>query len=192
VNLDLPRDRGVSRRWTLGAIGAATFALATAGCAKGPVLAKPSAATLAKDPLGPIYLETMSLITGYDTAIASNPALAALAGPLREENREHAVALAALMSIATPEVTPGPNASGTPMPALPSPMPTVVPSSAPPQPSRAPAAGAGTAPARAQLSAAEKTAMTNVITACLTAPDDRAPVLASIAASRAAHVAALR
>jgi hypothetical protein len=183
---------GLSRRTALTAFGTGAIALAVAGCKSGPVLAKPSAATLAKDALGPVYTETLALMASYDTAIANNPALAGLLGPLREDHRQHAVALAALMSIAAPAVSPGPNAAGTPMPALPSPAPTVVPSSPPPPPSPAPANVAGTAPARAQLSAAEKTAIATATDACLTAPADRVAVLASIVASRATHVAALR
>lgn len=45
---------------------------------------------------------------------------------------------------------------------------------------------------RVALSAAEKSAQTNAVAACVTAPSDRVAVLASIAASRATHVAALR
>jgi hypothetical protein len=193
--------RGLTRRTALAGLGAGAVAFAVAGCDSAPALAKPAAATLGKDALGPIYTETMTLITTYDTAITNNPTLVGLLGPLRDEHRQHAVALAALMGIAAPAVSPGPNSSGTPMPPAPSPAastasgspsaPVSGPPTAPP-PSPAPAAGPETAPARALLSAAEKTAQSNAITACVSAPTDRVAVLASIAACRATHVAALR
>ncbi len=193
--------RGLTRRTTLAALGAGTFALALAGCQKGSSpQALPSAATIGKDALGPIYTETMTLITTYDTAIANNPLLIGLLGPLRDDHRQHAIALAALMGIAAPTVSLGANPSGTPMPPMPSASapPSGVPSGptsgrpSTPPPSPAPAAGPQTAPARALLSAAEKTAQANVTAACISAPADRVAVLASITASRATHVAALR
>lgn len=209
-------SRGLTRRTALAALGlgAGTVALTAAGCESGPKqIAKPTAATVAKDPLGPIYTETMTLITTYDTAITNNPALVTLLGPLRDDHRQHVVALAALMGIAAPAISPGPNPSGAPMPPIPTPTAasTVAPSSGPPSspsspgtgsvptPSSAPAPtpvtppGPETAPARALLSAAEKTAASNASNACITAvPAERVAVLASIAACRATHVVALR
>ena len=116
----------------------------------------------------------------YDRSIAANPALATLAQPLREEHRRHAIALAALMGIAAPQISAGPGAPGRPMP------PTTAPS-----PTAAASAGPDTAAARALLAGVETTAQANAVSACLSAPTSRAAVLASIAACRATHVAVL-
>ncbi|HEY1486872.1 MAG TPA: hypothetical protein VGF84_12265 [Micromonosporaceae bacterium] len=169
---------GLSRRSALAGVGIA--ALALAGCSSGAPVAKPSAATVSSDPLGPLYTETIGLISAYDRSIAANPALATLAQPLREEHRRHAIALASLMGIAAPQISAGPGAPGRPMP------PTTAPS-----PVAAASAGPDTAAARALLAGAETTAQANAVTACLSAPTSRAAVLASIAACRATHVAVL-
>jgi hypothetical protein len=169
---------GLSRRSALAGVGIA--ALALAGCGAGAPVAKPSAATVSSDPLGPLYTETIGLISTYDRSIAANPALATLAQPLREEHRRHAIALAALMGIAAPQISAGPGAPGRPMP------PTTAPS-----PTAAASAGPDTAADRALLAGVETTAQANAVSACLSAPTSRAAVLASIAACRATHVAVL-
>ncbi|HEY2792759.1 MAG TPA: hypothetical protein VGJ28_10395 [Micromonosporaceae bacterium] len=172
-----PLRPGLTRRVVL--TGTGLGALALAGCSSPPV-AKATAATLTKDPLGPLYTETLALITKYDQSIATAPALAPLAAPLREEHRQHATALAALMDIAAPRVSAAPNAAGRAMPPVTAPAPSAAPSSDP-----------ATAATRAQLAAAEATAQTNAVAACMRGPASRAAVLASIAACRASHVAAL-
>ncbi len=137
------------------------------------------------DPLGPLYTETTALVDAYDRAMAATPELVPLAGQLRDECRQHATALAALIGIAAPAIPPGPDPSGSTRPS-----PPATPSPPAPSPSASPADP--TVAARAQLSTAEKTAQQNAVNACVAAPADRVAVLASIAACRATHVAALR
>jgi hypothetical protein len=122
------RPGRMSRRAALTALTAlgAGAAITLAGCHSGPSSAKPAAATIGDDPLGPLYTETTTLVSTYDKAIAANPSLLHLIAPMREDHRQHAVALAALMGIATPAITVGPDPSGTPMPPR-----TVVPRSPP-------------------------------------------------------------
>ena len=169
------RPRGVTRRAALAA--AATLALA--GCTSTPARAQPTGVTVSSDALGPLYTETLALISLYDQNIAAYPALAALIGPLREDHRQHAIAIASLMRIVAPAVSIGPDAGGLPMPPV-----TASPATAAP-------IAADSAPARATLSAAEATAKASAVAACLSAPADRSAVLASIAACRATHVAVL-
>jgi hypothetical protein len=216
---------GMSRRSLLAAFGAGAVALGVGACTtdKPPQTATAAASTSA---LGPLYTETLTLIGMYDQAIATSAPLTGLLGPLREETRQHAIALAALMSAVAPSISAGPSPSGVPMPppsGAASPTATVIapsatpsgpasggpsegpsglpsgPASVPPSgsassgPSGSPS-GSATLPVaatRATLMAAEKTAQANATTACLTAPSDQVAVLASIAASRATHVAAL-
>ncbi len=180
----------LDRRTALAAIGGVALAVSVAGCTSHPSLTKPTAQTVASDPLGPLYTETLALITAYDQAIAVDSTLVGLLGPLRQDHLAHATALAALMGIAAPSVSTGPDPSGTPMPTLPSPAPSVSTSPAPRAP--VPSLGTDTATSRAQLSEAEKTGQTNAIQGCVSATGSRAAVLASIAACRATHVAVLR
>ena len=165
---------GLSRRATLAAIAAAA-AITVAGCTKAPVLAKPSATTIATDPLGPLYEETTRLISTYDQSMATVPGLINLLGPLREDHRQHANALASLMGIATPAITAGPMPSAS-TPAAPPPSASLT----------------GSVIARAALADAEKSAQASATLATMSAPADRVAVLASIAACRATHVAVLR
>lgn len=198
----------LSRRAVLAGLGAAATgaALAAAGCTSKP--SPPAADLLATDSLGPLYRETEELIRQYDAALTGMPSLAAVLGPLREEHRQHLTALASLIGLPTPTISAGPNQSGIPFsppsgangssPESPSPAQTgSLPaegdddSSAPAStPATNPPAAAATV--RAALSEAEKTAQANAVTACVAARPNRVAVLASIAACRATHVAALR
>lgn len=182
----MPRNHRLDRRTTLAGIGLTTLALAIGGCTPGR--AKSVSTTLRTDPLGPLFTQTTALIRTYDTTIARYPALAPIIGRLRDEQRQHAIALAALMGIPAPAITPGPDASGISLapsiPATPSVPASVPPGS--PVPTADPLAAA-----RATLRDAEKTAQLDTVAACLNAVPDRVAVLASIAASRATHVAAL-
>jgi hypothetical protein len=216
---------GMSRRSLLAMFGAGAVTLAVGACTSDKPV-QTAAAAASTSALGPLYTETLTLIGMYDQAIATSAPLVGLLGPLREETRQHAVALAALMSAVAPSISAGPSPSGVPMPP-PSgaATPTVTPTSTAPsgsasgEPSEGPStpasgpASAGSpsgsvssgpssgspsasatlpvAATRAALIAAEKTAQTNATTACLAAPADQVAVLASIAACRATHVAAL-
>jgi len=224
---DAPTRPGgrLTRRTALAGLAATGAALAVAACT--PKQTTSAAELIASDALGPEYTETSQLIAQYDRALASAPALVELLGPLREEHRQHLIALASLIGLAMPAVSAGPHPSGIP---LPPPHPTVPPSttaspsssagtppsvtsgsstspagSAPPidlapssspatslLPSGSPSTGLSTAAIKAQLSAAEKTAQTNAVAACISVAADRVPILAAIAACRATHVAALR
>jgi hypothetical protein len=178
----VPRFDQVTRRHVLGAAGltaaAAAAAPALAGCSSPPP-PKTVDQTVAQDAtIGPLYTETTALITAYDQAITDNPALAAALGQLREEHRQHAIALAGLMGAMNPSITPGATTAGPSMVASGAP-----PAPPPPNPSASAIAGS--------LSTAEKTAQGNAASACLAATGDRVVVLASIAACRSTHVAAL-
>jgi hypothetical protein len=197
LNATVIRGPILTRRGALAVLGAGAAALAVAGCSDTAQPGKTVDAAVAGDPLGPLYTETIALITTYDQTLTATPALASLIGPLRDEHRQHAVALASLMGAVAPVIAPGLDPSGTPMPPL-SPASSGSPgSSATPGSTDSPASpappslGPDAATARTVLSAAEKTAQTNAVAACLAAPATRTAVLASIAACRATHVAAL-
>lgn len=200
------RHLPTSRRSALAGIGAAGLALALAGCTKR--VTRPAADVIAGDPLGPFYTETIDLIATYDQAIASTPAILGTAGPLREDHRQHAIALAALIGIAAPAISVGPGA--TPVSGPPSPPGSSHPAgpsqpAGPAGPSRpagssqpaTPAPGGSglsdpVTAARSALSTVENTAQLDAVQACLAATGDRLAVLASIAVSRACHVVVLR
>jgi hypothetical protein len=170
-------DKTLTRRAALtGAV-----ALVLAGCTSTPQRARPTGATVSSDPLGPLYTETLTLITSYDRTTATTPQLGILTEPLREDHRQHAIALAALMGIAAPSISASPGVGGRPMPPTSVPVPTAGTTFDP-----------DSAAARTALLAAERTAQTNAVTACLAASPARAVVLASIAACRATHVEVLR
>ncbi len=211
----------MSRRSLLAAFGAGAVGLAVSACTSAPPPAKTAAVAAATSPLGPLYTETLTLLSMYDQAIAASAPRTGILGPLREQTRQHAVALAALMGAVAPSIPAGPDPSGVPMPppsgpatatpstpasiapstgqvsGAPSGIPSDEPSSG--TPSEAPSSGVPSsgptsllpASTRAPLIAAEKAAQADVTTACLTAPADQVAVLASIAAARATHVAAL-
>ena len=201
-NYPSPGAGRLTRRGALAGIGAVGAALAVGAPALAGCTAKQtrSAADLiSSDPLGPLYTETQALITAYDNAIAQAPELVAVLGALREEHRQHLIALASLIGLAAPAVSAGPDTTGSttappanPTPvdtgsAPPSPDPGTVPTVTAPPPSSGPAADT-----RTTLSNAEKTARQHAAAACLAAPAGRVAVLASIAACLATHVAALR
>jgi len=199
------------RRALYGFAGlAAATGLGLAGCTSTDT---PSAVeVLATDPLGPMYAETRSLIERYDSALTDAPALAGTLGPLREEHRQHLIALASLLGIPAPAISAAADASGIPLPsgsgstAPGHPTPSagstqggssVAPTggnqtAGPPSTSASGSTGANASAIRAALVTAETTAQRDAAAECLTAPANRVAILASIAACRATHVAALR
>jgi hypothetical protein len=225
INARQAARAGMSRRALLTAFGAGAVTLAVGACTSPPP--KTAAAAASNSALGPLYTETLALIGIYDQAIATSGPLTGILGPLREETRQHAIALASLMRAVAPQISAGPSPSGVPMPppsgvaaptatsttpanqpsdepsgapsdawsGTPSSPSAGAPSSGPSSPSAgAPSSGSASTPTGSTLGAliaAEKTAQANATTACLTAPADQVAVLASIAASRATHVAAL-
>jgi hypothetical protein len=113
---DAPTGPGgrLTRRTALAGLAATGAALAVAACT--PKQTTPAAELIASDALGPAYTETSQLIAQYDRALASAPALVELLGPLREEHRQHLIALASLIGLAMPAVSAGPHPSGIPLP----------------------------------------------------------------------------
>jgi hypothetical protein len=185
----------LTRRGALAGFGAMGAALALAGCTAKQIRSTPQ--IIAADPIGPLYTDTQTLLSSYDEALATSPELAPLLGALREETRQHLVALASLIGLAAPAVSPGPDTSGstTAPPANPTPVASNGPSPAPgsiPSTTAAATPTGPTAGSRATLADAEQKAQDNAVAACLTAPAGRVAVLASIAACRATHVAVLR
>lgn len=171
--------RGLTRRRALGVLGAGSAALAVAACTR---TTTPPVDPMTKDALGALYRETIAIIATYDQAIAASPALTRLLGPMRDDHRQHAVAIASLVGAPDPHIPAGVNPSGVPAGGTPSPIaPAPTSSVAPVDP----------ATSRATITAAEKTAQLNTVKACNEADSARVAVLASIAASRACHVAAL-
>jgi hypothetical protein len=215
---ELPPPWRPTRRTALVSLASVGLALATAGCTK-PQPRMSATAMIAGDALGPIYAETSTLIGAYDRAIAAVPSLTDLLGPLREEHRQHLIALASMIGLASPSIAPGPDPRGIPLPALTAaaiPTPSLPRSSPPgssfsgssvpgasfPAPAGAsgvPASGpsavapsaATIAATKAALTTAEKAAQANAVAACVAAVDDRVAILAAIAACRATHVVVL-
>jgi hypothetical protein len=175
---------GLSRRRALAVLGAGGSALVVAACTgkAAPAPIDP----MTKDNLAALYTETIALIATYDLALAASPTLARILGPMREDHRQHAVAIASLVGSPDPRIPAGINPSGIPLGGTPPPADP----SAPPTPSST-VAPVDPATSRATIVTAEKTAQLNSVKACNEADAARVAVLASIAASRATHVAAL-
>ena len=100
----------VTRRRVFGIAGlsatAVALAPALAGCSSPPP--KTVDQTVGEDSvLGPLYTETTDLISAYDQAITSTPQFSAALGQLRDEHRQHAVALAGLMGALNPSIPVG-------------------------------------------------------------------------------------
>lgn len=117
------------------------------------------------DPLLPFLTSTTGLAALYDAAIVAVPGLAGQLDPLRASHRAHIVALRRELGLAETPSAPG-TAAGTPVPA-------------------------DQAGVLATLRTAENKGLSDATAFCLSAPSYRAGLLGSIAACRAAHVAAL-
>ncbi|MFI7600699.1 hypothetical protein [Actinoplanes sp. NPDC049681] len=114
------------------------------------------------DALQPVLDEALKLAAAYDRAVLAEPGLAKRLTPLAEDHRAHAAELAKVIDTA---------------------LPSAAASSAPPS-----GAGQSVAALRKAEQAAQKTAAA----ACRAAPANRAALVGSIAAARAAHAEALR
>src|SRR5262249_20049080 len=101
----------LTRRGALAGFGSIGAALALGGTALGGLAGctakqtRSAADLIASDPLGPLYTETQTLITLYDTTIEKVPELVPVIGALREEHRQHLGALASLIGLAAPAVS---------------------------------------------------------------------------------------
>jgi hypothetical protein len=168
----------VARRRVLigGTVGAG---LLLAGCTSdGPSGSAPTTPP-PPDPLLAELVDERRLIAAYDATIGRYPALRARLTAVRADHAAHAAALVTALGAEAP-VSPsasvsrsaGPSATG----GAPSPTPAV-------------AATAGAA--LAALRAAERSAASARGTVALTAPADRARLLAGISASEASHLAVL-
>ncbi|MEV4707618.1 hypothetical protein [Actinoplanes sp. NPDC049316] len=114
------------------------------------------------DALQPVLDEALRLAAAYDRATAAQPGLQKRLSPLAEDHRAHAAALAELIGVTLPSAV----------------------ASAP--------AGGDAAQTVAALRKAEQAAQKTAVAACRTAPAQRAALVGSIAAARAAHAEALR
>lgn len=108
------------------------------------------------------------LLRSYDSVLTAFPQLGAQLSPLRADHAAHAKALTGMLAAVTG--TPIGTATGTGPPAT--------------HGHRFPSATA----ALAALAVAERAAAAARTTSCVAAPRDRAPMLASIAASETVHV----
>jgi hypothetical protein len=154
------------RRTLLAALGAIAAGALGAGCERdrrGSATGTPSPAP--PDPLLADLADERDLLARYDAVAAAHPALASRLAPLRDDHREHAAALARALGDAAP---------GAPSDSVPAPTPGTP--------------GA----ALAALATAERDAARRNTRSCLTAPADRAALLASIAACEATHEVLLR
>jgi Ferritin-like domain len=179
----------VARRSVLigGSVG---IGLLVAGCtADGPSDPAPSSPA-PPDPLLAELADERTLIAAYDATMARHPALRPRLSAVRDDHAAHAAALVTALGPAAP---PSPAASPSVSP------PTVSP---PTGDGSSGAAPSGTVPsgspvpatvgaAVAVLRAAERAAASARGTVALTAPADRARLLAGISACEASHVAVL-
>jgi hypothetical protein len=164
----------VARRSVLigGTVGAG---LLLAGCTPdGPSSPAPTTAP-PPDPLLAELADERRLVAAYDATIARYPALRARLAAVRTDHAAHAAALATALG---PAATPSTTQSATPDTATPTPTPTQT-------------VAATVGAALGALRAAERSAAAARGTVALTAPADRARLLAGISASEASHLAVL-
>jgi hypothetical protein len=181
----------VARRSVLigGSVG---VGLLVAGCTTAGGPSSPAPSTPARpDPLLAELADERRLVAAYDATMVRHPALRARLTAVRDDHAAHAAALVTALGPAAPP-SPGtpaaPPSPGTPA-ATASPtvsLSTGVESGG--SGSRVPATAAA---AVAALRAAERAAASARGTVALSAPADRARLLAGISASEASHVAVL-
>jgi hypothetical protein len=150
-------------RTATGTALGALGATALAGCG---LLPDDVAPPPAPDPAQPVLDGAVALAAAYDRVIAAQPALAGRLTPIAAAHRAHAAELVRVIGApAAVSAAPGPSGS----------------------PANGPAGGAGTA-----LRTAEQREQRTAAAVCRSAPANRAALLGSIAAARAAHAEALR
>nr|MDT0661397.1 hypothetical protein [Micromonospora sp. DSM 115978] len=123
------------------------------------------------DPLAPLLAGALDLALRHQRAIADHPELTDLLSPIEAAHRAHAEELARITGSTV--ATGAPSPSGSPAP---------VGAASPGDPDST----------RADLRAAEQRGNKAAAEACLAAEPDRAALVGSIAAARAAHAEALR
>jgi hypothetical protein len=154
---------GFTRRVVLGGATGVTGAAVLAGCG---LFGKDKEQQKAADQLQPVLNEALALAAAYDQAVVSQPGLSKRLTPLAADHRQHAAALAKAIGADLP--SPGASASA------------------------GAASASDAAGTVAALRKAEQTAQKNAAAACRTTAADRAGLVGSIAACRAAHAEALR
>jgi hypothetical protein len=175
----------VARRSVLigGSVG---VGLLVAGCTSdGPSDPAPTSPP-PPDPLLAELADERTLIAAYDATMVRHPALRARLSAVRDDHAAHAAALVTALGPAAP---PSPAAT-TPATVSPTVSPSTGVGSGGTQPSGS-AVPATAGAAVAVLRAAERAAASARGTVALTAPADRARLLAGISASEASHVAVL-
>ncbi|MFF5767833.1 hypothetical protein ACFY8F_35635 [Streptomyces tanashiensis] len=194
--------RTTGRRALLVA-GAAAGATALAGCTSpsGGQVRKPSAAEREAERVAraeaALRLRSVTAARGllerYDATLAAHPALAPRLTPLRRAVAAHMKALGEGGTTVGPATAATTSAPSAPASATPSASASAAPSASA---SATPKSGASPTPVRVaaepraalkELAAAERTAADGHTTALLTAPPEYARLLASVAASGAAH-----
>jgi len=150
-------------------VGLAGLAGCTGRRGLGPSIAPSPTPPPPPDPLLAELADERRLLAAYDATGAAHPTLAARTAPLRADHAEHEAALAQAVDAAG-STPPAPTGSPVPPIQVPGPSTAVL----------------------ATLRAAERAAAAARTAAALTAPGDRAGLLASIAASEATHEVMLR
>jgi hypothetical protein len=172
----------VARRSVLigGSVG---VGLLIAGCTPdGPSSPVPTSPP-PPDPLLAELADERKLVAAYDATMVRHPALRARLSAVRDDHAAHAAALVTALGPAAPPATPSPTESTSAS------LSTGVESSGTVPSASAVPATVGAAVA--VLRAAERAAASARGTIVLTAPPDRARLLAGISASEASHVAVL-
>jgi hypothetical protein len=160
-----PRFGAVSRRAVLRAALATAVTTPVAGC---DLLGGKPEQTPSPDPLTPMINAARDLAGRYDAAVTAFPELAERLNPIAEAHRAHAAELRRV--VAASAGTPGASETAPVVAALPGDVATAL----------------------AELRKAEQQAHEEAVHACLAAPSERAALLGSIAAARAAHLEVLR
>ena len=154
-----------TRRRVLAGAGALTATATLAGCGLfGDEEPEPAPAP---DPLQPLLDEALALAAAYDRAVLAQAALSVRLTPIAGNHRAHAAALAQLIGAALPSGAAAPSASAV-----------------------APPSGSA-AVVLARLRTAEQAGQKAAVQACRATTPERAALVGSIAAGRAAHADAL-
>lgn len=154
----------VNRRQLLRAVAGGAGVTALAGCGLFDDDPEPAPEP---DALQPVLDEAIALAASYERAAAAQPGLATRLAPIIENHRAHAGELSKVIGVALPSAAASGAASSA-------------------------SAGGDSDATVAELRKAEQAAQKTAAAACKAAPADRAAMVGSITAARAAHAEALR
>lgn len=167
-NMAGPTRRSVIRR-AVAVLASAVVPVAAGGCG---LLDPDPEPTPEPDPIEPLIVGALDLAIRYEAAIAAFPALADRLGPVAEAHRAHAEELSRVIG---------------------SPLPTAGTGAVPGATSATSQSGGGDQAATiSALRAAEREGRQAAVQVCLGVPAERAALVASVAAARAAHLEVLR